>query len=420
MDVIRLAGPPGVGKSTLAQRIAQERSSTLPSVGYVDIDQLGMLYPAPEGDDDRWALKERALIALAAVHRERGTRLLLVSGVADPVAPPPETAPGRTRSLWLTAEPETLHARLQGRGWGPSMVEETVATGSAESRRRHPDWTGLPVDGVDEAQAAAAVQEHLATAAGSAPPGAGEASGGRLADHAGHAPSDRERRAERDALTTPVLWVTGPRCAGASSVAWSLASGGWALGRRTGFLDLAQLSFRSSDGGDGPDAAEPVSAEPVAAEPVVAEAWQDPALGLDVLAAVAAVLVGAGMQELVVTAPFPVQPAQVRAALPGAPVRVVRLDDEPGALRERALRRRGGEGPMLAGDDLIGASDEQVEAVLERASRERAVPPRDGEETLEVHGRSPEELATLIRDGAGPSGAAHEPVPGTARDEAGR
>ena len=55
MDVIRLAGPPGAGKSTLAQRIAQESSSTLPAVGYVDIDQLGMLYPAPEGDDDRWA-----------------------------------------------------------------------------------------------------------------------------------------------------------------------------------------------------------------------------------------------------------------------------------------------------------------------------------------------------------------------------
>ncbi|GAA1333717.1 hypothetical protein GCM10009592_28090 [Brachybacterium rhamnosum] len=412
MDVIRLAGPPGAGKSTLAQRIAQERSSARPSVGYVDIDQLGMLYPAPEGDDDRWALKERALIALAAVHRERGTRLLLVSGVADPVAPPPQTAPGRTRSLWLTAEPETLHARLQGRGWGPSMVEETVATGSAESRRRHPDWTGLPVDGVDEAQAAAAVQEHLATAAGSAPPGEGEAPGGRLADHA---PSDRERRAEHDALKTPVLCVTGPRCAGASSVARSLASGGWAQGRPTGFLDLAQLSFRSSDGGDGSDAAEAVSAEPVSAE-----AWQDPALGLDVLAAVAAVLVGAGMQELVVTAPFPVRPAQVRAALPGAPVRVVRLDDEPGALRERALRRRGGEGPMLAGDDLLGASDEQVEAVLERASRERAVPPRDGEKTLEVHGRTPEELATLIRDGAGPSGDARDPAPGAARDEAGR
>ncbi|UVY82487.1 AAA family ATPase [Brachybacterium sp. NBEC-018] len=417
MDVIRLAGPPGVGKSTLAQRIAQERSSTLPSVGYVDIDQLGMLYPAPEGDDDRWALKERALIALAAVHRERGTRLLLVSGVADPVAPPPETAPGRTRSLWLTAEPETLHARLQGRGWGPSMVEETVATGSAESRRRHPDWTGLPVDGVDEAQAAAAVQEHLATAAGSAPPGEGEAPGGRLADHA---PSDREQRAEHDALTTPVLWVTGPRCAGASSVAWSLASGGWAQGRRTGFLDLAQLSFRRSVGGDESDGVVPDAAGPVSAEAVSAEAWQDPALGLDVLAAVAAVLVGAGMQELVVTAPFPVQPAQVRAALPGAPVRVVRLHDEPGALRERALRRRAGEGPMLAGDDLIGASDEQVEAALERASRERAVPPRDGEETLEVHGRTPEELASLIRDGAGPSGDTRDPAPGAARDEAGR
>ena len=412
MDVIRLAGPPGVGKSTLAQRITQERSSTLPSVGYVDIDQLGMLYPAPKGDDDRWALKERALVALAAVHRERGTRLLLVSGVADPVAPPPETAPGRTRSLWLTAEPETLHARLQGRGWGPSMVEETVATGSAESRRRHPDWTGLPVDGVDEARAAAAVQEHLATGAGSAPPGEGEAPGGRLADHADHAdhaPSDRERRAEHDVLTTPGPWGTRPRCAGPSSVAWSLAGGGWAQGRRTGFLDLAQLSFRSPDGGDASDAAGPVSAE----------AWQNPALGLDVLAAVAAVLVGAGMQELVVTAPFPVQPAQVRAALPGAPVRVVRLDDEPGALRERALRRRAGEGPMLAGDDLIGASDEQLEAVLERASRERAVPPRDGEETLEVHGWTPEELASLIRDGAGPSGDARDPAPGAARDEAG-
>lgn len=101
-------------------------------------------------------------------------------------------------------------------------------------------------------------------------------------------------------------------------------------------------------------------------------------------------------------------------------MRVVRLDDEPGALRERALRRRAGEGPMLAGDDLIGASDEQVEAVLERASRERAVPPRDGEETLEVHGRTPEELASLIRDGAGPSADTRDPAPGAARVEAGR
>lgn len=363
MEMIRLAGPPGVGKSTLGELLARRRAEEGTVTGFVDIDQLGMLYPAPEGDEDRWALKERALRAVAAVHRRLGTGLLVVSGVADPDAAPPSCPGAELRSLWLLASPGTLHSRLAVRGWDGEQVEETVATGSAESARRHPDWASLPLDDLDEDEALGQVHSALA------------------AQHPTTVPDDHHDTAGSSAPAR-VTWVTGPRCAGSSSVGFSLAAGEWARGVRCGFLDLAQLSFRR--GGEGTDGI-------------------DTALGLEVLATVAGVLQDAGGDELVVVAPLEVTPQQAAAALPGSALRFLRLVDVPAALAARVRERVRGGGPILAGDDLRGADEEHVRAVIARAAEQAALPLREGEELLPVEGRSAAQLAELVRAAPAPS-----------------
>lgn len=52
-----------MGKSTLAWMLAQADAAAGAPVAFVDIDQLGMCYPAPIGDADRWQLKEKRTAA---------------------------------------------------------------------------------------------------------------------------------------------------------------------------------------------------------------------------------------------------------------------------------------------------------------------------------------------------------------------
>lgn len=364
MHVLRLAGPPGVGKSTLARAVAQRCAATGEAVAHVDIDQLGMLYPAPEDDPDRWALKERALDRLARIHRRDGTARLIVSGVASPDAPPPATAAATVTSLWLDARPERLRERLAERGWPDEQVERTVRTGSAESGRLVEGWRRLDVG---EQDLAASIEAVLEAAQRPDPQPEGPAVPVDLAD----------------AQTAPVLWITGPRCAGASSAGWELASRAWAAGTRTGFLDLAQLSF----------------------------AWNLPGgaatarvLGADCAAALHECFVGAGAVASIVVAPVAAGPDLAFAALGDVPVLAVRLDASPAELRERARARAAGAGPRLAGDDLRGACDLEVAAIVRRAVRERDIPLQAGEVLVPTSGIGPAEVAERIRAATGWAG----------------
>ncbi|WP_223626811.1 adenylyl-sulfate kinase [Microbacterium sp. EST19A] len=335
MDVLRLAGVPGVGKSTVAWAVARQLAVEGVRVGYVDIDQLGMCYPAPADDPDRWSLKERALARVAAQFAASGVERLVVSGVAEPSAPPQGNG-HPTVSLWLGADEVTRRERLAPRGWAREQVDEVLAIGTRETASAHWGWTRVETDGSPVNGTVRAVR--------------GLWRGGI----AGVVPVS----AVADAGTTEhVVWITGPRCAGASRVGWETVAPLWAEGRRTGFIDVAQLDF----------------------------AWNvDTRLGMRNAAELQRVFSAAGARTLVAVAPLEVSPDEVRAAFPRADVRLIRLDADEESRRDRALRRAAGTDALLAGDDLIGASERVIEEIVALGSRQRETPVRAGERVIDT------------------------------------
>lgn len=353
--MLRLAGVPGVGKSTVAWAVARTSAATGAPVGYLDIDQLGMCYPAPVDDPDRWALKETALVRLIARLDEAGIERLVVSGVADPAEPSPGNG-HPTVSLWLRASEVTRRTRLAPRRWAQEQVDDVLGIGTRETEAAHPAWSMLETDGCTvEATERAVLDRWAAVLDGgatgmAAPAPAMEAPAQDLAPPTSHA-------------TERVIWVTGPRCAGSSRVGWEIASGLWREQRRTGFIDVAQLAF----------------------------AWNvDRKVGLQNTSTLQRTFAAIGAQTLVAVAPLEIGPDDVRAAFPGADVRFLRLDADETARRERARRRAAGDGASLAGDDLVGASSSVIEDVVMQGSRQRRWPLREGELLIDTSG------ATLV------------------------
>lgn len=335
MDVLRVAGVPGVGKSTVAWAVARQLAVEGVRVGCVDIDQLGMCYPAPVDDPDRWSLKERALASIATPFAEAGVQRLVVSGVADPSAAP--QANGHpTVSLWLDADEVTRRARLAPRGWAREQVDEVLTVGTRETASAHPAWTRVDTDESTVDDTVRAVRERWRGGVGGAAPASAVA--------------------EAD-TTEHVVWITGPRCTGASRVGWETVAPLWAEGRRAGFIDVAQLGF----------------------------AWNvDTALGVRNTAELQRLFAAAGARTLVAVAPLEVAPDEVRAAFPRADVQFIRLDADEESRRDRALRRAAGTDALLAGDDLIGASERTIDDVVAQGSRQRETPVRAGERVVDT------------------------------------
>jgi hypothetical protein len=166
-----------------------------------------------------------------------------------------------------------------------------------------------------------------------------------------------------------VVWITGPRCAGASSVGWEAVSARWRAGERTGFVDVAQLGF----------------------------AWNvETAVGVRAAAALHGVFARAGAPMLIAAAPFEVDPSEVRHAFPDADVWFFRLDADDETRRDRARRRAAGGGPMLAGDDLIGAASAQIEDVVARGAHQLRSPLRAGERRIDRTAQSASEVAAEV------------------------
>ncbi|NJI59875.1 hypothetical protein HCX50_10595 [Microbacterium oxydans] len=352
MDVLRLAGAPGVGKSTVAWAVAERLASDGVPTGYLDIDQLGMCYPAPSDDRDRWALKETALARLAVRFRDAGVKRLVVSGVADPSQPPPVNG-HPTLSLWLDADEETRRRRLAPRRWEREQVDAALAAGTEEASAAHPAWERLDTE---RSTIEESVQAVIAR------PAVGAEVASDVVFFEAHA-------------TGRVIWITGPRCAGASPVGWELARTQWAGGERTGFLDGAQLSF----------------------------VWNaDPVDGAAAAAVLQAVFAEVGAKTVIAVAPFEISPKDVHAAFPRADVRFFRLDADDRTRRGHAVRRaEGADGAVLAGDDLIGADADAIERILAVGARQRASPLRIGEILVDMPTSAVTQVVDRVRELAG-------------------
>lgn len=336
MRIVWITGSPGVGKSTAAWKLY----TRLPEpVSHVDIDQLGMLAPAPADDPARETLKLEALRRLAQVHERSGSRLLIVSGVSAP------------RSLFptvvLRADETAIRERLLGRGAGADYIRSAVAD-AARAPDPRADGT-VAIDTTDRG-----VDEVATEIARMLP--------------ALHDPAPPLRPASDPPRLPRVVVVRSSRAVGASTVGFALFSRRAADGSPTAFLDPAQL--RLLRGGTVP-------------------------LG-SAVTAVGSALVAAGATTLIVVGPLDAE-ERAEIARSASAVDVVRLTAPDDAIAERVRLRAAG-GPLhLAGDDLRGLVGSRLERAVARAIADaRDTHPLVGEAIVETGGRTPEQVAASV------------------------
>jgi adenylylsulfate kinase-like enzyme len=358
LPVIWVCGAAGAGKSAAAWGLFEELAAAGNRVAYIDIDQLGMLYPEPH-DDPGWhhAVKGAALATVLPGYVTAGAQLLIVSGVIDPHEGPRTHLPPNTdlTLCLLSPDPAVLRRRILARGWGQAGADEAAAENAL-------------------LQAAPFVDFRLETAALSV-----AETVARLRDFAHF--HDQARETRRGVSTSPsstgVVLLTGPRAAGSSTVGFGLAMGRWRARRRTGFLDLQQLGFIAAD----------------------SRVDSESAVAVGQLAAMHNLMTERGAELLVVSGHLSVPDrALVRAALPRATVTVVRLRADERTLTEHVRARVSGSDARLAADDLLGADQEHQDAVVAAALAEQHLldtsPAEDA--VLDVSGRTPAEVVADV------------------------
>jgi broad-specificity NMP kinase len=356
IPVIWICGAPGAGKSAAAWALFRQLAVDGMRVAYVDIDQLGMLYPA---DDDpvRHRLKTDALAALVPGYASAGARVLVVSGVVDPKHGPfAGMADVNLTLCLLSPDPEVVRQRILDRGWGETTAEDAVAEVGALRHATFVDrvveTTGLSVaETANRLRASVSIGEPSAD--GSVPDVSSPAALG-------------------------VVVVTGPRAAGSSTVGFGLASARWRADLPTGFVDLQQLAFLTY--GDSP-------------------AVTNAALGIRQLAVMHTFMAAHGARLLVVSGHLTLADrAAIRRALRSSTVTVVRLRANRATFEAHVRDRVAGNAARLAGDDLLGAGREHQAAVVATALREQAHLDAyaTSDAILDVTGRSPAAVVAQI------------------------
>jgi molybdopterin-guanine dinucleotide biosynthesis protein len=368
MPVLWFYGPPGVGKTTVGWELYTQLAKDGTTVGYVDIDQLGMCYaaptsqnwaPEPADDPGRHRLKAASLNAVLPNFRAAGARCVIVSGVVDAdrgVEADLMTNAELTRCR-LRVDAAALRSRIAVRGRPADEVEECVREADALDLNHSGDAT-VDTTGLSMAD----VVTRVRTLLGAWPPGITSACrGGALACEP----------------TGPILWIHGPTAVGKSSVGWQVYQQVRSAGVRAAYVDLAQLGFHR-----------PAGDVHCLRAANLASVWHN--------------YHAAGARCLVVVGPLDgARSADLyREALPGTAMTLCRLHASRETLTERIQLRGLGQSPAwgLAGDELIGQSADTLRRVAARAATQAEELERADLVGLRVDtdGRAPTDLAEEI------------------------
>ncbi len=338
--MIWLYGPPGVGKSTagwaLLNRLADSAVTSGPPA-FVDIDQLGMLYPAPT--DDPWAdgVKVHALAAVAEHFSAAGVATLVVSGVLDParVAMYREVLAGfELGFVRLIVSRDELVGRLEGRHLDPDDVEEVLRDDRDLSAAELLDPV-VATDGLSPE----AVAERVSAAVTFSSTAPGRS--GRV----------KARPPGRAARRLRVVLVMGAAGVGKSAATWSAFTRLRTDGTPVGYLDLRQLGMVGRDGGA-----------------------VDHGLQARNARAVAGVFHDGGAEVVLINGRIDSEESwgHYRSEFGDTELRHLRLRASGTSLTERFLLRAAGGGPELAGDAVRGISQANAVRLAAAAEREQA------------------------------------------------
>jgi len=177
------------------------------------------------------------------------------------------------------------------------------------------------------------------------------------------------------AVPARAVLITGSRVVGKSTVGWLTLMLARQRNIPAAFVDLRQLGFHGRAGG-------PTNHELQAA--VTGALW-------DVFRA-------RGNQLLLVNGNIdgPAEVMMYAHQLPGTPMTTIRLTASPSELAARAHARARGQMASLAGDDLVGANEEYLRAVVDEACRSQASWSSGAERVLDTTRLPAVDAASLV------------------------
>jgi hypothetical protein len=367
-SVLWLCGPMGAGKSAAGWALYDGLARSGARAGFVDLDQLGMCFPAPPDDPRRFRLKEHNASAVAANFREADCDAFVVSGHLGPSrAISSGTVDGASLTICrLRASPGELRRRLTTRG-APDLLAESLREAEELDRSSFAD-ASVDTDGLTVAEVARLVRERC----GGWPPervaAAPAADAAPVSLPAAAAGADGE-----------VLLVCGATGVGKSAVGFEVFLRQLRAGVAAAYVDLDQIGFMSA-----------VPADDLGGYRLrarnLADLWR--------------AYHEAGARRLVLSGPVPdARAAAVYVgALPAADVTVCRLHAGLAELARRITRRGQGFSWLQPGDPLVGQPEASLRLAAERAAADADALDRSGlgDLRIDTDGLSVGEAADLV------------------------
>ena len=369
IPVLWLCGPSGVGKSSVGFELFDQLSAAGTAAAYVDLDQLGLCYPAPGDDPRNYRVKARNLGEVWAGFRAAGVQCLVVSGIVDDAEEVIRHAgrlPGTAVTVCrLRVGHDELRSRIRQRGSLLHLTEENVRNAVELDGSTFAD---MVVETAGLAVAEVAARIRAAGWPGSVPPR-------EVCALPSHAAGDG---------TVPVLWLCGPPAVGKSTVGFEIFLRVLDAGVPAAYVDLAQIGFCRPAPDDDPDHHRLKAHQ-------LGRVWEG--------------FRSAGARCLIMSGNVADRTTLDRytAALPSAAWTVCRLRAGPDTLARRTMLRGRGGGPAIMGDELRGRTEAQLCERAVAAARIADALDRAGlgDLGIDTDGREVAELADIVRAEAG-------------------